>query len=119
MPDVSLTIDGRHYNIYCDEGQEPRVRALGAFIDKRLMEVTGNQGGGSNNSQALVLTALLLADELLDMREALARTAEISAQPPAPPVYEGLSPEHERVIGDEIARLASRIENLAARVQNL
>lgn len=73
MADVKLAINGRMYAIACDEGQERRVAMLGRYIDARLKEI-GRAGGASNESHLLVLTALVLADEIHDLRDDLEST---------------------------------------------
>lgn len=73
MEDVKLAINGRMYAIACDDGQERRVSMLGRYIDARLKEI-GRAGGASNESHLLVLTALVLADEIHDLREDLENT---------------------------------------------
>lgn len=121
MADVNLHIDGRTYNVYCDDGQESRLKSLAAYVDQRVKEIAGPQNA-ANKSQALILTTLLLADELFELRDALTRSlqqAETMRVPAPPPVYQGLDPRQEKAIGDEIAKLATRIETLASRVQSL
>ncbi len=122
MAEVNLLIDGRTYGVACDDGQERRVQQLGQYIDQRLKEVSANSGA-SNKAQLMVLTSLLLADEVFDLRDGLTRAtqAEMSQQPLPPEVqpiyYHGLTPEDESHVTTAISRLASRVERLAARVK--
>lgn len=127
MATVSLNIDGRVYEIACDDGQEQRVRALGEFVDQRVRQLSGMGGSGATNkSQLLVLTSMMLADEVFEAREQLAHMGregmheQIALQPaPQAPVFQGLSPEEEDALNAEIAKLASRIDNLSSRLQSL
>ncbi len=76
MAQVSLQINGYPYVIGCADGEEEHLRALAAGLDKRIEDIktaTGLTGEG----RLLVMAALVLSDELHDLRE---RTGE----PPAP-----------------------------------
>ena len=68
MTEVNLMIHGRTYGVGCDDGQEKRVRELGQYIDRRVKEIAG-AGGAASEAHLLVLTALVLADELFEARE--------------------------------------------------
>ncbi len=124
MAEVNLVIDGRTYGVACDDGQERRVQQLGQYIDQRMREVSGGSGA-SNKAQLMVLTSLLLADEVFDLRDGLSRatSAEMTQQPLPPEVqpiyYQGLTPEDENHVTTAISRLASRVEKLAARVKKV
>jgi cell division protein ZapA len=68
MAEVNLIIHGRTYGVGCDDGQEKRVRELGQYIDKRVKEIAG-AGGAATEAHLLVLTSLVLADEIFETRE--------------------------------------------------
>lgn len=123
MAEVNLIIDGRTYGVACDDGQERRVQQLGGYIDQRLREIA-NGSGTSNKAQLMILTALLLADEVFDLRDNLTKAANTNNEPvqyiqqePETIVYEGLTSEDEEGVTSAIGKLAARIENLARRVQ--
>lgn len=65
MSEVNISLSGRQYGIVCDPGEESRVRALGQIIDSKLQQLTN---AGSNEMYRLMLAALMLADELEDLR---------------------------------------------------
>ena len=62
---VTVTINGRDYEIACDDGQEAHLSRLGTYVDKRIGELVAAVGqvGGA---RLLVMASLLLADELSD-----------------------------------------------------
>lgn len=108
MPTVSITINGRNYNISCDDGQERRVMELGHFIDKRLREIA--RGAGAVSEQHLfVLTSLLMADELHELREAAENQDERPAFV-ASAANDEQSAEREAHMADMISTLAKKIE---------
>ena len=131
MGEVNVIIDGKAYAIGCDPGQEQRVQQLGRYVDQRLAQIA-NGSGANNKAQLMVLTALLLADEVFELKDSLAQAAntnrELQAAQPqqqaAQPaqiveqiVYEGLDPEEEAEIAGAISKLAAKVENLSRRVQ--
>lgn len=110
MAEVSVAIHGKTYGIACDDGQERRVMELARYVDMRLKEIAG-AGAATNESHLLVLTALVLADEIFDAR------TNVQAAPE--PVDERLSEEDERMIVDAINHLAARIDSVAERLQKI
>lgn len=127
MEDVKLAINGRMYAIACDDGQERRVAMLGRYIDARLKEI-GRAGGASNESHLLVLTALVLADEIHDLREDLENTMRAlrlknieTAKRESDASENGKMPAEagdaaEKQIADAINGIARKISVLADRV---
>ncbi len=108
MSMVEITVAGRRHQVQCDDGQEPRLRRLAAYIDScvgKLMQ----QHGQLPEAKALLLTSLLIADELSDAYEEIKR-------------HKARAGEHERRAEDEAAqaldRVAARLEQLAAAVDS-
>ena len=113
MGEVTLNIHGREYGIACDDGQEERVAHLGHFIDSRLREIAA--GGGAANDHLLVLTALVIADEVHELREQMRYMVPANgAQQP-----ERVSAEEELHIVQTIEHLAGRINAVASRLQKV
>lgn len=69
-----LTISGRSYRISCRDGDEDRIARLGDEIAARAERITGALGS-LPEGQMLVMTALMLADELADARNGIAPAA--------------------------------------------
>ena len=63
MAQVKLTINGRSYSVACGDGQESHIEGLAADIDARVHQLS-EQFGAIGEGRLLVMTALLLADEL-------------------------------------------------------
>lgn len=110
MAEINLSMNGRNYGIACDDGQERRVRELGFFVDQKIKEIS-RAGAANNDAHLLVLTALMLADEIYELRE---ENAELSSQ----------TREQDDIRDDEILmaksidNLAERINLIATRIQN-
>lgn len=122
MGEVSLAIHGKSYGVACDDGQEPRVSHLGKYVDARLREIAV-AGAASNESHLLVLTAIVLADEIHELREAMRHMKPVNGnaqqQPVQQVVQQGMSKEDEREIASAIEHLASRINSMAAKFQEV
>jgi cell division protein ZapA len=76
---VSLTLDGRTYRLGCGAGEEPRLRALGDLLSATV-ERLSTEHGAIGHDKLLVMAALLIADELLDERDAKVETVASLAQ---------------------------------------
>jgi len=122
MAEVNISINGRVHEISCDNGQEGRVVDLASYIDQRLQQIA-RSGAAYNDAHLLVLTALVLADELFETREKL---SAVSASPSAAPakgrkgevVAESApSAEDEKAVAQLLEKLVKRIDGIAARVQ--
>ncbi|PTQ11649.1 cell division protein ZapA [Sphingomonas oleivorans] len=98
MAQVDLRVAGRHYELSCRDGEEARLRELARIVDAKAVEAA-RALGGVNEARQLLLAALLLADELSELRSA-------AANPPA-----GAYSDHD--VADLIDRLAERLETLA------
>lgn len=114
MAEITLKINHRGYSMSCDEGQEGRLTDLAAYVNSHLSNIA-TAGAASNESHLLVLTSLVLADEVFDMRDEVAALQEkLSSR--KDPVSEGVSNEDEEKIVEAIDYLANKIERIAGRL---
>ena len=65
MAQVSVIINGRKYQVACDDGQEAHLSRLAAYVDKRVGELVAAVGQ-VGDARLLVMATLLVADELSD-----------------------------------------------------
>jgi len=109
MAKVTVTINGRDYEIACDDGQEAHLTRLGAYVDKRIGELVAAVGQ-AGDARLLVMVSLLLADELSDAYSELevARAADAGATAKL---------SAEETLAQGIETLAERIENIAERLE--
>ena len=108
MPDVDVTINGRSYRVACEEGQEERLTRLGAYIDERLEGLVGRIGQ-VGDTRLLVMTSLMIADELA---EAYAVLSEAGFATPE-------DDEPRSAIAKRKSALATRIEDAATRIEGI
>lgn len=111
MAEVTLTINGRNYGISCDDGQEQRVLDLGAYVDQRMKEMA-SAGAATSDSQLLVLTTILLTDEIFELRDQVGNDT-------AKPATNGsaTSVTNEGEILETIANLSQRVDTVAEQLQ--
>jgi cell division protein ZapA len=103
---VEINLNNRPYPIACEDGQEGRVREVATFVQERIREIQGSVRSATD-THLLVMVALMLGDELLDLREG--KVAGAAA--PAP------SPLDDPELSSRLQKLADRIEAIAARVE--
>jgi cell division protein ZapA len=69
MAQIDIEIGGHRYELACRDGEEDHFRALARMIDGKAAEAA-KAVGGLNETRGLMFAALLLADELNDLRTA-------------------------------------------------
>jgi cell division protein ZapA len=95
MAEVTLTIGGRPHRIACRDGEEARLRMLGQMVAERYAGAERVSGG--NPERAMLLAALMLADDLDETER---------RPPPGAAVSE-----------DALGRIADRLESLARALE--
>ena len=126
MPEVTIHIGGRAFQVACQEGEEQYLQAAAKMLDDEA-QVLSDQIGRMPESRMLLMAGLMLADktaavedQIKAMETKLAeRSAEIDNLKSTP------IPDPERVevpvvpsaVTDTLAELAARAEALAASVE--
>ena len=114
MGQVAITINGRSYDIACDDGQEEHLSRLGLYLDQKVADLVGNVGQ-VGDARLMVMAGLLIADELADAYDELAEAKEAHQDGALRDGEE--SPERAGVVQQSIERLTRRIEDVAARLE--
>lgn len=107
MPTLDITIHNRPYGVQCGEGEELRLKRLASYVDARVREQAAAHGQ-IGDARLLVLTSLLIADELDD---ALAEIKRLQAGAGS------ASAGDDNGTAAMIDRMAERLEQLAAAVE--
>ena len=63
MGQLNLQINGRSYEVACDDGQEEHLTELGEYVAKQAEGLAGSLGQIAD-SRLLLMTSLVIADEL-------------------------------------------------------
>ena len=103
MARVDVTVGGRTFPVACDDGQEDRVRGIAQYVDERLADLRARIGNASD-AHLLVLTCIVLGDELFESRLAQAAAANGSGGSDDPAVAEALA-----ALADEVEALVARV----------
>lgn len=117
MGQVAITINGRSYDIACDDGQEDHIARLGLYLDQKVAELV-TAVGQVGDARLMVMASLLIADELADAYDELADVKE-SQQEQADQVAQNGhdDPQRNGAVRQSLERLARRIEDVAARLE--
>jgi cell division protein ZapA len=67
MAEVTLTIGGRPYPVLCRDGEEAQVERLGRLLEERWADAD-RAAGGLSAERAMMFVALMLADDLDELR---------------------------------------------------
>ncbi len=107
MPTLDITIHNRPFNVQCGEGEELRLKRLASYVDARVREQAAAHGQ-IGDARLLVLTSLLIADELDDALSEIKRLQAGGSRAAA---------SDDSGTAAMIERLAERLEQLAAAVE--
>ncbi len=113
MGQVAVTINGRSYEVACDDGQEDHLVRLASYIDKKMAELVTSVGQ-IGDTRLLVMSALLLADELSEAYNELTNLRGGDDDVPDSRVPD--SPVNETLVAG-IETLAQRVEDIAAHLE--
>jgi len=110
MPQVSIQIANRTYELACGEGEEARVHELAAYVDEKVSELR-LQLPGTPEVKLLVFAALLLAEESREAR-GIAKAAE-SARASATDNAETLATALEDLITARVDKMSKKVSGAA------
>lgn len=68
MGKISATIQNRSYRLSCDDGDEDRLRELVEYVRSKADQLV-EEHGRISEEHLLLMTAVLIADELWDERQ--------------------------------------------------
>lgn len=106
MGQVTVRVGGYSHPVSCEDGQEAHLVALAAEVDKRVTSIKA-MGGQFGESRLLLLASLLLADEVHDLKVAV---AQARAGQPIPKATD------DPKLAERLARIADRIEGIAQTI---
>ncbi len=104
MAQVDVSVNGQSYRIACEDGQEDRLVDLAAMVDEKVIGLV-NQIGQVGSNRLLVMAALIIADELVDLKNEVGSSRELE---------DNIKQEDMVLTLQEITK---RIENIADEVE--
>jgi cell division protein ZapA len=105
MAQVSLQVNGYGYILGCADGEEEHLRALAADLDRRIDEIKASTGP-SGEARMLLMAALLISDELYELREQRG-------------IATGPAPKPDPKVGRRLRGIAKRAEAIADEAEAL
>ena len=106
MAQVTLRINGYAYTLGCQDGEERHLEAMGEEVSRRIDGVR-LAAGPSGEARMLVMAALLMADDIFELRNKL-RTADAAGA--------GGSKSDPK-LGRKLSRMAKRAEEIAEELE--
>lgn len=100
MANIDIEIAGRRYNVACADGEEEHLQSVAALVDRRARDA-GQALGSLSEARHLLYAALLLADDLKEVRAGRGT----------------VEPEPDPEVADALEGLATRVEALADRLE--
>lgn len=126
MPDVTINVGGRQFEVACQPGEEHYLRAAAELLDAEA-SVLVNQIGRMPESRMLLMAGLLLADKTAgshDQVKALEKKVAAlemelgkAASQPAPEARTVEVPVVPQEVLDTLAELAARAESVADEIE--
>lgn len=104
MAQVDVSVNGQSYRIACEDGQEDRLVDLAAMVDEKVLGLV-NQIGQVGSNRLLVMAALIIADELVDLKNEAGSSQEL----------EDNTNQQDTVLA--LQEITKRIENIADQVE--
>ena len=104
MAQVDVSVNGQSYRIACEDGQEDRLVDLAAMVDEKVIGLV-NQIGQVGSNRLLVMAALIIADELVDLKNEAGSSQEL----------EDNTNQQDTVLA--LQEITKRIENIADQIE--
>lgn len=120
MPDLTITIGGRDFQVACQPGEEHFLRAASTLLNAEADPLV-QQMGRLPEVRMLLMAGLMLADKTAAVEDenrtlkAKVATLEARPEPQAEKIEVPVIPPHLR---DTLAEIAARAEALAERVED-
>ena len=126
MPEITIVIGGRSFEVACQEGEEQYLQAAAKMLDDES-QVLSDQVGRMPEGRMLLMAGLMLADKTASFEDKVKqvqgklneREAELEGlrNAAAPPPERIEVPVIPAAVTDTLAELAARAESLAASVE--
>ena len=126
MPEETITIGGKDFEVACQEGEEPYLQAAAGLLDAEARQLL-EQIGRVPEARMLLMAGLMLADKMAGHEERMqALEAELAAaREEIERLRHAPRPEPTRVevpvippeVTDTLAELAARAEALADQLE--
>lgn len=117
MGEVNVDVAGRTYLVGGEDGEEQHLTMLARQIDAEARQLS-NRMGQMSEGRLMLLTALMLADRLVETERGGAG-ANGQARATAEGTEDMFASQREAELAAEIDRMAERVEALAATLRSV
>ena len=119
VSNVALVVGGRSYTVNCAAGEEDHIAELGTMIDVKLAAMGA---AGQNETRNLLFAALLLADEVYELKSSGPAVSEppgseLPYATPDPVAHVATEAAPFAIDPERLEGIANRLENLAAHLE--
>jgi len=104
---VNVKINGRQYEISCDNGEEAHVTLLSEYVDRRVGELVANIGE-VGDARLLVMASLVIADELWEISAELDEVRK-----------KNIEIDQNTFSAADMELVAARIENITKKLEGM
>ena len=119
MSQVNVTINGRQFRMACEDGEEARLSRLAEELDASIATLR-TRFGEIGDTRLTVMAAIMVADELADVRRRLkAAESELAALRDARALMAERANEREASVATALDEAAASIERLTAELTGL
>jgi len=111
MAQVTLTVNGKSFDLACADGDEGRLQKLAAYVDERV-NMIAESGAVRKESDIMALTAIVLTDELFDAQNAISNDNPQSSEDFTEKLTKALE-KQEAEYANQVAKLTETVKELA------
>lgn len=116
--EVTVKVRGQEFTIACEDGQEDRIQKLGEYVDQHLKDIE-DAGAADNERYLLVLTSLVLADQVFDLKEQLESMGHDIPETSAADSSIDIDSIVKDALNDQQNQLAGHIDQITEHVEFL
>jgi cell division protein ZapA len=126
MPEVTISIGGRQFEVACQEGEESYLHAAAKMLDDEA-QILSDQVGRMPEARMLLMAGLLLADKTASVEDKITELrAELTEREAELSGLRNVVVEPERIevavipqsVNDGLAEMAARAEALAQEIED-
>jgi len=116
---VSIRVNGKDYQVACDDGEEERLRLLADEVHERIQSLAFGMKAKPTESMALLLAGLMMADELSEKQKEIDGLAAESKRAIARASVKNDSYTNDVRMAEIEAALAATMEEIATRIEKI
>ncbi|MEO0411933.1 MAG: cell division protein ZapA [Pseudomonadota bacterium] len=120
MAQVVVHVGGHDYRLACRDGEESRLEKLGQYLDRKAEDLQQSLGQVTE-TRLLLMAAILVVDELLELRERQVEKEDeeadsvLAAPAPSPePEDIGVNPDQvDQLLSDTLEKITEMTQTLS------